>query len=411
MKRIIPLLILMASCTGNTQTEKEKPDSNINPIIEFLHEKDTTNTGNLPVLDLQKKYPQRFITLQDIADVEYIVLETHDDGLIAGSHCTTITDSLIITMNTLTDNVIFFKRDGTFSHSFNRKGNSGTEYSSMGFNLCINPHTQEVYVYDFLRRRIQVYTYEGEYKRTLKIGGDGFSSGQIYYINSESLLAEDNMNVDYESKVPTNPKPYYKISINDGAKSRLPITIANRIRNGLSMYDEEADKGISIGVSILPVSTINEELIISEFSLDTIYKYQDNSLVPIARKENWMKDNGIPYIVAPDAMTDDFFLWHAIEKDFKKTILPTKTYLQNRHTGKCIQIKLVDKNITDKHFDFRHRMTASKHVLPKNSVLQFYSAYRLKEFYESGKLTGELKEIAARLNEDDNPVLMLAKFK
>lgn len=410
MKRIIPLLILMASCTGNTQTEKEKSDSNINPIIEFLHEKDTT-TGKLPVLDLQKKYPQRFITLQDIADVEYIVLETHDDGLISGSHSTTITDSLIITMNPLTDNVIFFKRDGTFSHSFNRKGNSGTEYSSLGYNLCINPYTQEVYVYDFLRRRIQVYTYEGEYKRTLKIGDDGFSYGQIYYINSESLLAEDHKNVDFETKEPTNPKPYYKISINDGVKSRLPITIAKRIRNALNTYDEETNQTIGTSVSIIPVSTINEELIISDFSLDTIYKYQDNSLVPIARKENWMKDNGIPYIVAPDAMTDDFFLWHAIEKDFKKPILPTKTYLQNRHTRKCIQVKLVDKNIIDKYFDFSHRMTASDHILPKNSVLQFYSAYRLKELYESGKLTGELKEIASKLNDDDNPVLMLAKFK
>ena len=401
----------MASCTGNTQTKKEKSDSNRNPIIEFLHEKDTTNTGKLPVLDLQKKYPQRFITLQDIADVKYIVLETHDDGLIAGSPNTTITDSLIITMNLFTDDIIFFKRDGTFSHSFNRKGNSGTEYSSMGFNLCINPHTQEVYVYDYLRRRIQVYTYEGEYKRTLKIGGDGFSYGQIYYINSKSLLAEDHMNVDYEPQEPTNPKPYYKISVNDGAKSRLPITIANRIRNGHNMYDEETNRTTGTSVRILPVSTINEELIISDFSLDTIYKYQNNSLVPIARKENWMKDNGIPYIVAPDAMTDDFFLWHAIEKDFKKPILPTKTYLQNRHTGKCIQVKLVDKNIIDKYFDFSHRMTASDHILPKNSVLQFYSAYRLKELYESGKLTGELKEIASKLNEDDNPVLMLAKFK
>ncbi len=124
-----------------------------------------------------------------------------------------------------------------------------------------------------------------------------------------------------------------------------------------------------------------------------------------------MKDNGIPYIVAPDAMTNDFFLWHTIEKDFKKPILPTKTYLQNRHTGRCIQVKLIDKNITDKHFDFSQRMTANDHVLPQNSVLQFYSAYKLKELYEIGKLTGELKEIASKLNDDDNPVLMLAKFK
>ena len=46
----------------------------------------------MPVLDLEKEYPKKTIALQDIADVEYIVLETHDDGLV-GSHYTTVTDS------------------------------------------------------------------------------------------------------------------------------------------------------------------------------------------------------------------------------------------------------------------------------------------------------------------------------
>ena len=35
----------------------------------------------------------------------------------------------------------------------------------------------------------------------------------------------------------------------------------------------------------------------------------------------------------------------------------------------------------------------------------------LLEAYEMGKLKGELKKIAANLNEDSNPVLMLAKYK
>ena len=36
-------------------------------------------TGNLPVIDLSKNYPKKEIRLQDIADIEYVPLETKDD--------------------------------------------------------------------------------------------------------------------------------------------------------------------------------------------------------------------------------------------------------------------------------------------------------------------------------------------
>jgi hypothetical protein len=38
-------------------------------------------------------------------------------------------------------------------------------------------------------------------------------------------------------------------------------------------------------------------------------------------------------------------------------------------------------------------------------------ADQLKEAYENGELTGKLKEIASKITEDDNPVLMVVKFK
>jgi hypothetical protein len=42
---------------------------------------------------------------------------------------------------------------------------------------------------------------------------------------------------------------------------------------------------------------------------------------------------------------------------------------------------------------------------------QFLEAYQLVESYKNGELKGKLKEIAAKLNEDDNPVIMLVKHK
>ena len=42
---------------------------------------------------------------------------------------------------------------------------------------------------------------------------------------------------------------------------------------------------------------------------------------------------------------------------------------------------------------------------------QNLEAYRLVNAYKSGQLKGRLKEIAAGLDEEDNPVIMLIKYK
>ena len=366
----------------------------------------------LPTIDLQKKYPQKVITLQDIADVEYIVLESHNEALISAPY-TVVTDSMIITYSPLEDNVIFFQRNGKFSHSFNRKGQSGEEYTMVS-DMRVNIATKEIYINDNRKGCVQVYTYNGEYIRTLKIrngSGNGYMIGSIYNCNESNLLVEDWYNVDEMKEQSTNHQPYYRISTSDGSISRLPLFIEKRIRDGFQGYDEELDKFWGMGIGFSPVAYINEELIIADFGLDTVYSYKENLLTPIAVRKNRMKSENVPIIAGIEAITDEYYLWYACEKDIKKTIWPDWTYLQDRRTGNCIQTKLVDKNITDKKHRFRSRPSANGYTVPKHHIMQYYPAYVLIELLEEGKLQGELKEIASQLNEDDNPVIMLAKFK
>ena len=369
-------------------------------------------TISLPILDLEKKYPQKVITLQDIADVEYIVLESHNEALISAPY-TVVTDSMIITYSPLEDNVIFFQRNGKFTHSFNRKGQSGKEYTGIS-DMRVNVATKEIYINDNLKRCVQVYTYNGEYIRTLKLKStphNGYLMGTIYNCDEEHILAEDWWNVDELKEQPTNHQPYYRISTSDGSICRLPLYIEKRIRDGFKWYDEESDTFGSMGVGLSPVAYINDELIIADFGLDTVYSYKENLLTPIAVRKNQMKSEDVPIVAGIEAITDKYYLWYACEKDIKKTIWPDWTYLQDRRTGKCIQTKLVDKNITDKKHRFRSRPSANGYTVPKHHIMQYYPAYVLIELLEEGKLQGELKEIASKLTEEDNPVIMLAKFK
>ena len=47
----------------------------------------------------------------------------------------------------------------------------------------------------------------------------------------------------------------------------------------------------------------------------------------------------------------------------------------------------------------------------ENSAYLLFEAFDLIEALEAGELSGELKTIAEGLKEDDNPVLMVVKFK
>ena len=146
----------MVACTGSSQ--KEKPACVNTPVEPF--------TG-LPVFDLQEQYPEKEIILQDIADVRYVVLETGDSSLV-GIRPILMTDSFLVTVNKKSD-VIFFDKSGKYLHSFNHTGMSGEEYGDIVSGYCIDEKAREIFIYDGLQSRIQVYGYGGAYRRTLKL--------------------------------------------------------------------------------------------------------------------------------------------------------------------------------------------------------------------------------------------------
>ena len=150
MKNLYLILVLSAlvACSGSPQ--KEKPACVNTPVEPF--------TG-LPIFDLQGQYPEKEIILQDIADVRYVVLETGDSSLV-GTRTILMTDSLLVTVNKKSD-VIFFDKSGKYLHSFNHTGMSGEEYGDVVSGYCIDEKAREIFIYDGLQSRIQVYGYGG----------------------------------------------------------------------------------------------------------------------------------------------------------------------------------------------------------------------------------------------------------
>ena len=64
--------------------------------------------------------------------------------------------------------------------------------------------------------------------------------------------------------------------------------------------------------------------------------------------------------------------------------------------------------------DFSNKRRISLESPPVNHEIvtwQRLEAYQLVEAYEKGELKGKLKDIAAEMDEEDNPVIMLVKHK
>jgi 6-bladed beta-propeller len=412
---IYALCFFLLSCSNGGTNKKEKVQS-----------RDSVLTLHFPTIDFQKEYPKKDIVLQDIADITYIPLETNDSALLSSRPFTIMTRDYIVVHNKKA--VCFFNKDGSYSHSFNHIGESGMEYASI-YGLCINEEANEVFVYDVpIFHHIQVYDYHGAYKRTISLPWAPPSSslsfsGAIHDFDKDYIFAEDVWDVNYIAKAgektSVNPIPYYKISKNGGNLINLPFSIKKRIRDGLGFTnDKNEDEYVNIPLFMSPIAKMGSDMIIAEYSLDTVYTYQDSIFKPFAVRLNHY-DEDIPILATVDIVSDRYLFWYTVKKDIdveRRYISDPITYVFDKYTGECFEVGIVNRDgISSDDYNseltFKYRLSGNLHVVPKNYAIQAYPADFLVEQYQAGKLSGKLKEIASKLTEEDNPVLMLAKFK
>ena len=326
-----------------------------------------------------------------------------------------MTDSFLVTVNKKSD-VIFFDKSGKYLHSFNHTGMSGEEYGDIVSGYCIDEKAREIFIYDGLQSRIQVYGYGGAYRRTLKLPQNRMFASSIFEYDENFLFGEDYRLVDSQiGKYPVNKTPYYKISKKDGKLTSIPITVKERIRDGLSYTVGDGAFGY-VSLLMSPVARFGSDILIADYSLDTAYVYRDDHLIPLTVRRNHTSENNIPILATVDVMTGRYLLWYTIVKDIdvkNNRVSDPVSYLYDRFTNEYCRVDLVNRDgVSATNVPtFQMRLSANYHVVPENYAIQCYPAEKLIELNGQGKLKGELKEIASKLNDEDNPVLLIAKFK
>lgn len=367
------------------------------------------NKAKTPTIDTNKKYPFKEFILNDLADITYIPIETNNDVLInnginALSH---FSDKYIIIVNYKSYDCYIFDRNGKIINFFNHKGQGPNEYLIIT-GITVDETKREIYIVDHPQKnRIMVYSFDGDFIRKLSLPAKT-TIGTIHNFDNETLLCEDNNHRN------GNKKPYFLISKQNGHIINELDIIFNKERISPRFYQKTGEKGVmAIAYGYNPIIRFNEDFIIGDISHDTIYQYSKNkTLTPILVKTPSIYSQDPQIMVIPEFKTPKLFFLERTERKFnfeEKKGFEREKIVYDYNSGFFYKYVFKNKDYPNQNFYLNSGGYAYR--AEKNTLCQFIPAEELIEANDNGELHGPLKEITKTLKIDDNPVLMIIKFK
>lgn len=373
----------------------------------------TSESNNYIFIDVMKEYPQKELALQDIFDIEYIQLETTDEFMTTGN-VRAIGEKLIITKNNgRTDgNIFLFDRTtGKGIRKINRIGQGSEEYTNI-LEIVLDEERQEIFINNHYSGKIIVYDLEGNFKRSFK-QRENYFYDEIGIFDKDRLICHDGyLSFDKEE---TKRNFFMLVSKQDGSIEELAIP-----------YDQLKTELIIKQVDGKPRdwSVHNRQLIphkdgwlLTDLSADTIYRSSpDMKLKPFIVRIPSVQSMDPEIFLFPNVLTDRYCFMQTVKKDFDfktDTDLERTDLMYDKETNKIHEITLYNSDYLEK---------VSVKIMFEISTLSFFNnegavfskslpAHELVDAYKEGKLRGPLKKIASHLDEEDNPVIMIAKYK
>ena len=167
------------------------------------------------------------------------------------------------------------------------------------------------------------------------------------------------------------------------------------------------------------ITPYRDRWILTEPSSDTIYSYSsDHNMMPFIVRTPPVQSMELETFLFTGVITDRYYFLQTVKKEFDETepwsrLLETELVYdrQAKRTFKCV---VYNSDFTNKRpvkglVNEIHTLT----IINDDEIcfIERIEAHELVEAYEKGELKGELKDIAAKLDEESNAVLMFAKYK
>ena len=367
---------------------------------------DNTSTDGFITVDVTKSSysPKKELVLQDFMDVEYIPLETNDEFVNHGN-VQAVGEKYIIVTNYRNDGDIFvYNRKGKAIRKINRKGQGAEEYTYCS-GVTLDEDNNEMFIDDHFIKKVFVYDLEGNFKRSFKQKNDGGSRSydDIFNFDKENLICYDELN---------NEIPFLLVSKQDGnitKEIKVPFKEKKLFFQILRQKEGTRAAGPGLYSRIIPY---NNNWILIEPSSDTIYTLMpDCSLRPFIAKTPPVHTMNHEFYLILRLISDRYYFMESVKNvyDFRKREGFPRTYFMYDTQEKDFFSYIIYNG--DYSYKKELYMIMFIPINAKGELWATIDAFELCRDYEKGKLKGKLKDIAAKLGEDDNRVIMLVKPK
>ena len=367
---------------------------------------DNASTDGFITVDVTKSSysPKKELVLQDFMDVEYIPMETNDEFINQG-YVQAVGEKYIIVTNYRNDGDIFvYNRKGKAIRKINRKGQGAEEYTYCS-GVTLDEDNNEMFIDDHFIKKVFVYDLEGNFKRSFKQKNDGGSRSydDIFNFDKENLICYDELN---------NEIPFLLVSKQDGnitKEIKVPFKEKKLFFQILRQKEGTRAAGPGLYSRIIPY---NNNWILIEHSSDTIYTLMpDCSLRPFIAKTPPVHTMNPEFYLILRLISDRYYFMESVKNvyDFRKREGFPRTYFMYDTQEKDFFSYIIYNG--DYSYKKELYMIMFIPINAKGELWATIDAFELCRDYEKGKLKGKLKDIAAKLGEDDNRVIMLVKPK
>ncbi|GAB1360544.1 6-bladed beta-propeller [Porphyromonadaceae bacterium] len=350
-------------------------------------------------------YPMKELILQDFMDVEYIALETNDDFINEGL-VQAVGQNILVVKNGNDDGDIFIysRKTGEAIRKINHKGQGAEEYVSIS-RIVLDEDENEMFVIDNSAKRMLIYNLEGKFKRSFK-----FPENTMY----KKIFNFDKQNLICYNFSPSNQGTLFTIiSKQDGRITQeIQIPYEEKRTITITLKDEAKDMIYGAGFTIYPIIPLsdNNNWILVEPSSDTIYCYSsEHEMKPFLTRTPSIQSMDPEVFLFLNVVTDRYYFMGIVKKEYSFTTntgFPSNYMMYDRQEQSIFRYTVYNN-------DYSNKKTVNI-FSPENSEVAFYNRINPSELvdsYNKGELKGKLKEIAATLDEDSNPVIMVVKYK
>ena len=361
-----------------------------------------TIVNELITFDVKKSYStKKDMIIQDFMDVEYIALETNDEFVNQGRVRDIGKEYILVTNRTGDGDIFIYSRNGKALRKINRLGQSGEEYNNI-FSIILDEDKEEIFVNDIFTKKIYVYDLFGNFKRSLnhKEGSGSMFYTECYNYDRDNLICYDSYNEEIV---------FVLVSKQDGSITKeLKVPFKEK----KDLMARNGTYSVSPG-PYRPIIPHNGNWILSEFSSDTVYTLlPDYSLRPFMVRTPSIQSMDPEVMIKIRLMSDSYYFMETVENKYNfetNTGFSTNYFVYDTKEKAFGGYLIYNGDYSIKKEIYMSSLRPVNHEI---ELCQSLEAHQLIESFEKGELKdGKLKEIAAKLDEDDNVVIMLIKHK